>query len=223
MGANLPLWWLWWWPDSSREALPEPEELTLRDGSRAWIRPIRPSDRSLHAESYEELSSASKYRRFLSGVPHMTEEHLARLVDGVDGVDHVAYYLFVEGQQTPYPAATGRIIRDPEHPEVADLGVMVKDGFEGRGLATALVSALVERRPAGVTHLVTVIAADNSTAIQLVTRTGPHQITFLGGGICEVRVTLAGGSAEPDDIAHVPTEHPPAPWRRSLRLQDLDS
>lgn len=219
VARSLPLWWLWWWPESQREELPEPEELTLRDGTRAWIRPIRPDDRQLHAESYERLSEESKLRRFLSAVPHLTEAHLSRLVDDVDGVDHIAYYLFVEGQESHYPAAIGRIVRDPSHPEVADIGITVHEEFQGRGIATALNEVLIARRPQGVTHLVCAISSDNSIALKVMKRSGPHEIRLLGSGVYEVRISLE--DAVHADIAHVPTEDPPAQWRHDLRTRDL--
>lgn len=219
MGSSLPLWWLWWWPESQREALPAPEELTLRDGSTAWVRPIRSSDRQLHAESYERLSDESKFYRFLSAVPHMTESHLDRLVDDVDGVDHIAYYLFVDDQESHFPAGIGRIVRDPRHPEVADIGITVHDEFQGRGIATALNTLLIERRPVGVTHLVCVIGSDNAASMALIKQSPDHQITMLGNGIYEVRISLE--DAVHADIDHVPTENPPAQWRHKLRTRDL--
>lgn len=220
MGASLPLWWLWWWPDSRREDVARPEQLTLRDGTRAWVRPILASDRELHRESYENLSAHSKHQRFLSAVPSMTDPLLDQLVEGVDGVDHVAFYLFLEGQQTPYPAATGRIIRDPEHPEVADIGLMVRDEFQGRGIATALLQTLIAHRPAGVTHLLSLVSDSNDTSLHLMRRTGPHEITALGSGMLEVRVSL--GDDDLRGIDHVPAEDPPARWRRDLldRVRD---
>lgn len=215
----MPLWWLWWWPESRKEEVPAPEQLVLRDGTKAWIRPILKSDRQIHAEGYENLSAESKYSRFLSPVPHLTEKLLDRLVDEVDGVDHVAYYLFLDEQEGPLPVAIGRIVRDPESPAVADVAITVQDAYQGRGIATALLQALIAHRPQGVTGLLTVVAADNHASLAMLRRLGPNQVNLLSGGVVEVRVDL---DAQPSPaLAELPSVDPPAPWRRNLRTRDL--
>ncbi|MEA2283671.1 MAG: hypothetical protein QOK21_4278, partial [Solirubrobacteraceae bacterium] len=58
--------------------------LTLRDGSRIVIRPIEPDDRDDLREGFERLSPESRYRRFFSPVPRLSERHL----DYLTQVDH---------------------------------------------------------------------------------------------------------------------------------------
>ena len=70
-------------------------ELTLPDGRRAIAWSVMPEDRAAIREGYEALSPESRYHRFLSGVPHLTDQLLDHLVGEVDGVDHVALVLFV--------------------------------------------------------------------------------------------------------------------------------
>jgi hypothetical protein len=56
------------------------------------------------AQGYDRLSTESQFHRFLTGTPHLSEALLDRLVDGVDGVDHVALVLFLlddQGVGTP--------------------------------------------------------------------------------------------------------------------------
>ena len=160
-------WLLWWWPTSAHGDVPAPEEFRLRDGTRVWIRPILPSDRELHAVNYERLSADSKFHRFLTPMTHLSEEMLTRLVDDVDGVDHVAYYVFGDSDDpevSMLPIAIGRIKRDPERPDTADVAVTVMDPWHGRGVATALLPVLVARRPEGVTGIVTAVATDAPAA-----------------------------------------------------------
>ena len=215
--------WAWWWwapwaPSLRRHRPPAPERLPLADGSRAWIRPVLSSDRDLHAANYERLSDESKYQRFLSPVPHLTEEMLDQLVDDVDGVDHVAYYVFLAGESSAMPVAIGRIIRDPERPDAADVAVTVQDAWQGRGIATALLTVLVARRPEGVTHLLTVVHADNRASLAMLRRIGPAQLIHLGDGAIEVRVSLDG--APTDRFDDQPLLWPIPPWRLALRARD---
>ncbi len=193
-------WLLWWWPSGVRDSLPAPEELLLRDGTRVWIRPILPSDRELHAANYARLSPDSKYHRFLSPMATLSEEMLDRLVDDVDGVNHVAYYVFADDEdpvESAFPLAIGRIKRDPELPGAADVAVTVQDAWHGRGVASALLPVLVARRPEDVHRIVTVVAADNPASLAMLVRLGPSEVIPIGDGVLEVRVDIRGTARRP--------------------------
>lgn len=78
------------------------------------------SDRQQLARAYEQLSPDSRYHRFLTGVTHLSDAMLARLVDGVDGVDHVALVLFLLDEHgVGTPAGVCRLIRYPDERTVA--------------------------------------------------------------------------------------------------------
>lgn len=142
----------------------------------------------MHREGYERLSADSKFQRFVSPIPQLSESLLDQLVDSVDGVDHVAYYLFVEDWHD-LPVGIGRIVRYPDEPDLADIAVTVQDEWQGRGIATALVAFLVEHRPVGVTRLETVVADDNPASLALLRRIGPAEVTH-SQGVHEVRILL---------------------------------
>ncbi|MDO5499604.1 MAG: GNAT family N-acetyltransferase [Propionibacteriaceae bacterium] len=218
----LRRWLAWWWPpldeDQHGADLPGPEEITLRDGTAAWIRPLTPADRELHAAGYKTLSSESKFHRFLTPMPNLSPQLLDQLVDGVDGVDHIAYYVFVDGQESALPVAVGRIVRDPDHPDTADIAVTVQDACQGRGIATALLRILVARRPEGVVRLLTLVDEDNEASLAMLKNLGPHTMT-LRGGVYEVRVNLVGEDV--DQLAELPEQDPPADWRVKLRARDF--
>lgn len=234
--GTLRAWLLWWWPLSVRDSLPAPEELRLRDGTSVWIRPVLASDRGLHAANYDRLSPDSKYHRFLSPMTTLSEDMLDRLVDDVDGVDHVAYYMFADDpdpQVAVLPVAVGRIKRDPELPGAADVAVTVMDPWHGRGAATALLPVLVARRPEGVDRIVTVVAADNPASVAMLVRLGPHEVVPVGAGVVEVRVDLSGAARTPPSPTPTPARQRTAakvaaligtgvlaPWQVALRAQD---
>lgn len=164
--------------------------VTLRDGSRAWVRPLRPDDREELADEYEHLSPQSRRLRFMASVPRLTPAMLTRLVDEVDGVEHVALVLYVETPEGSVPAAIGRIVRYRDVPDAADIAVTVKDAWQGRGVATALLPLLIERRPPGVTHLLTEVAADNPPSLAMLRRIGELQVHSSGPGVLDVEVDL---------------------------------
>jgi ribosomal protein S18 acetylase RimI-like enzyme len=165
-------------------------EVTLRDGSRGFVWPLIHEDRRELASLYEGLDAASKYNRFLSAVPRLTDGMLTRLVDVVDGVDHVALVLTVFGEDwVGTPAGIARMIRYAEDGAAADVAVTVRQGYRGRGAASVLLRELVTQRPAGVERLVTHVAVDNAASLAMLRALGPTQV-IPGGGTFEVRVEL---------------------------------
>ncbi|MFP5252915.1 MAG: N-acetyltransferase family protein [Actinomycetes bacterium] len=175
-------------------------EVRLRDGTPALTWSVLPEDREAIREGYGRLSERSRYHRFLTGVPHLTEQLLDHLVDEVDGVDHVALVLFVlDDTHDGEPAGVARVIRYPGRPEVADVAVTVADEWQGRGVATALLQQLMRQRPRGVTRLETTLAADNPAALAMLRRLGDLTITDSGSGRLDVRVDLRDAPDEERD------------------------
>lgn len=165
-------------------------EVLLRDGTRGLTWTLLPEDRRALQETYQRLSERTRYQRFLTAFPHLTGSLLDRLVDAVDGVDHVALVLFVMDEHDGALAGVARVIRYPGAPEVADVAVTVLDEWQGRGVATALLAQLMRERPAGVTRLETTVAADNPAALAMLRRLGPTTVTDAGGSRLDVRVDL---------------------------------
>jgi GNAT superfamily N-acetyltransferase len=126
------------------------EQVTLRDGTDAFVVPLERTDRAQLAAEFETLSPESRRRRFLAPVRHLSDAMLEHLVDDVDGIDHVALVLCAETTPDVYdPVALARIVRYADVTDAADLAVTVKDEWQGRGVASALLDVLVRARPAG--------------------------------------------------------------------------
>ena len=156
-----------------------------------WV--LLPEDRRGLARGYSLLSPQSQYDRFLSGAPELTEKMLTRLVDGVDGVHHVALVLVSLDRDCDVPAiAVGRIIRYPDDPTTADVAVTVAEQFRGRGAASSLLEELVVRRPEGVQRIVTQVAARNAASLAMLERLGPTVVVPGDDDIVEVIVELPG-------------------------------
>jgi RimJ/RimL family protein N-acetyltransferase len=165
--------------------------MALRDGTPAFVWPVLPTDREGLAEGYRRLDAESRYHRFLSSVPQLTETMLDHLVDGVDGVDHVALVMIAfDDEWRSTPAGVARMIRYPEAPDTADVAVTVAPAFRGRGAATALLRELLLRRPKGVRLVVTEVATDNTASIRMLQRLGPTTLTSAGPGTFEATVQL---------------------------------
>ncbi len=189
-------------------------EVRLRDGSLAVTWSLLPSDREGLSAEYERLSPETQRHRFLAPVPHLTEAMLDRLVDEVDGVDHVALVLFVlDDEHVGSPAGVARMIRYPDAPDTADVAVTVADRFQGRGVASALLDELLRQRPRGVTRIETEVAADNPASLAMLRRLGPTTVERDGGNLLAVTVELPPAPEPPprdeDDPAAGPDDSPP--------------
>lgn len=166
-------------------------ETVLRDGTHATVMPARIEDRELLREGYEHLSSESQFHRFLTPVPHLTDEMMHRLVDGIDWIDHVALVLAVQPEGQPeQKVAVARIIRYPNHPTDADVAVTVMDEWQGRGIAGVLLADLMRLRPPGLLRLVTEVADDNPAALAMLSRLGDLTATSTERGSYRVEVSL---------------------------------
>lgn len=150
------------------DASPPPargEAVTLPDGARIRIRPIEPGDRPRLGTLYEDLSSVSRYRRFLSPIGHLTVRQLDFLTD-VDHETHEA--LIAVDATTGEGVGVGRYVRDPDDAGQAEVVVVVADPWQDRGAGTALVERLTARaRAAGVDRFTARMLIGNQAGRQL--------------------------------------------------------
>lgn len=185
-----------------------PTEVALRDGTRAIVWSLLPGDRERLRELYEQLSPESQFHRFLTPVPHLTESMLDHLVDEVDGVDHVARVIFVlDVDKVGTPAGIARMIRYSDDPTAADVAVTVRDEYQGRGVASALLQEIMRKRPAGVARILTEVATDNAPSLAMLRRLGPTAIEPGGSNRLRVTVELPhvpGWSEQSDQLPVVP-------------------
>ena len=196
------------------------EQVTLRDGTDAYVLPLLRTDKATLAAEFETLAPESRRRRFLAPVMHLSDAMLEHLVDDVDGIDHVALVLCAETSPDVYdPVALARMVRYTDAPDAADLAVTVKDEWQGRGVATALLEVMMRRRPVGVDRIVTEVFNDNRASLLMLHRLGDVTAENVGQGVSHVVVRLEplGPTAQPHD-AHVPVLAPPGVGERQTRL-----
>lgn len=168
----------------------------LRDGTEAVVVPLLPANREALQHEYEQLSPETRFGRFLSSVPELSDRMLDRLVGDVDGVDHVALVLLILTEDgTELPLGLARIVRYPDDPTAADVAVTVVDEWQRRGVATALLEVLMRQRPPGVERIVTVINASNAASLAMLRRLGEVEVSQPESGTRRVVVELARAAA----------------------------
>ncbi|MEI2669932.1 MAG: GNAT family N-acetyltransferase [Marmoricola sp.] len=201
------------------------DTLTLKDGTPGWVWPLLPTHRESLVKAFEDLSPESRRLRFLTPVERLSDSMLHQLVDEVDGVDHIALVVFVETETEALPIAIGRIVRYPDIHDAADIAVTVRDDWQGRGVATALLSLLVARRPVDVTRIITEVAMDNPASLAMLRHLGPMRLHDTGMGIFDVEINLeaTAPSVMPEQPVTGERLHPvlERPGREILRNRDL--
>jgi len=161
----------------------------LGDGTAVAIRPVRPSDGDLLAAGFDRLSARSRYRRFLSPVPRLSDSMLAFLTS-VDASDHHAWGAMIDEPAGEVGAGVVRWIRTKADPAVADLAVTVIDDYQGRGLGGLLLDAAVlDADAAGVDRFEGIVLGDNVSSRRMLARGGA---TFRaeGGGVLAFTLPL---------------------------------
>jgi len=135
-------------------------DVLLRDGRTAHIRPVEPDDKELLVEFYARVSDESKYYRFFSPMPVLSEKDVHRFTE-VDYVDRVAFVLTLRGRMI----AIGRY--DVVKPGRAEVAFLVEDAYQGRGIGQVLLEHLAQAaRERGISKFVAEVLPDNSRMIQ---------------------------------------------------------
>jgi GNAT superfamily N-acetyltransferase len=142
------------------------ERLTLADGNRLLIRPIRSTDQQKLAETFRRLSPESRYRRCFSLKKELTPAELHFFTD-LDGINHFALAAVLLDDSDSEQEGIGgvRFIRLPEGADSAEVAFLVSDSWQrkgiGRLLLQRLIAAAAER---GINKLRCYLLAENSQA-----------------------------------------------------------
>jgi RimJ/RimL family protein N-acetyltransferase len=203
---------------AERSRRPAADPLVLADGRRLKIRPIERQDRDRLRRLFMRLTPESRYRRYLSPKPALTERELDYLLD-VDHVHHEALAAVDESDGSLVAAA--RYVQLPHQPEAAEVALEVADDLHRQSIGTALAIQTLERaRANGFTRVTATTLHHNAPARALLRglhfrprSSRGHEIEF---GL-ELKPDLAtpGSTSRRGDPVHPqqPTtrEEPPCP------------
>ncbi|MDO4760444.1 MAG: GNAT family N-acetyltransferase [Corynebacterium sp.] len=145
-------------------------DVILNDGGIATLRPARQSDREAIIEFYSRVSPKSKYLRFFSTHPTLSDDDLRQWLD-IDYFDTVTLVL-VERERI---VATARyqIVEQFLPARVADVSFLVQDDHHGRGAGNILLEHLAQiGRECLVERFFAEVLVENRSMIQVFIRAG---------------------------------------------------
>jgi acetyltransferase len=119
-----------------------------KDGRTVNIRPIKPEDADIEAEFVRQLSSETKYLRFMNTIRELSQSQLIRLTQ-IDYDREMAFIATVsdpdrdEGAGGETEIGVCRYATNPDG-ESCEFAIVVADNWQGSGLARRLMGVLIE-------------------------------------------------------------------------------
>lgn len=143
--------------------------VTLPDGSRVWIRPIRSADAPRLVDFYSRLSRLTAYQRFFTVMKRLPPDW-AQLLATVDYRRRLALIAEADVEGCRELIAVGRY--EPcEEPGTVEVAFVVHDGWQGRGLGTILLHDIMRAaQTRGIDRFRAYVLADNQRMLDLLNR-----------------------------------------------------
>ena len=149
------------------------------------IRPLRNGDTETVQAVFDALGDDSRRLRFGSAKPVLGPKELADL-SRADGLHHA-----LVGYMAGTPVGIARLVRDASSRHIAEVAYAVADEWQGRGVGTALMRALVaDAAAAGITHVHADIRMENRASLSLLRKaTTIVSRRVVGGDLAVVALT----------------------------------
>lgn len=179
-----------------------PIPVQMRNGDWFYLRPVLPGDVERTMNGPVEFSSETLYRRFQS-VRKPTKALLEYLFE-VDYADHFVWVM-TEGALGPV-VADARVVREGHDATTAEVAFTVGDDYQGRGIGTFLMDALVVSADyLGIQRFTARVLSDNYAMRRILDRLGAVWVREdLGVVLTDVAVpTVDTISLEPELAAKI--------------------
>ena len=160
-------------------------EIALWDGTRLRLRPIRPDDAPRLVEHYARLSAHSAYQRFFAAMRRLPPDW-ARFLAEVDYRRRLALVVERGPREAPELIAVARY-ESTDRPDTAEVAFVVLDGWQGKGIGTALLGDLLAAAEArGVQRFRAWVLADNPRMLDLLDRFTDVKQRKIESGVVEL-------------------------------------
>ena len=163
--------------------------VVLSDGTRLALRALRPDDRERYVRALRGLSAETLFRRFGGPKHRLSDSEVDRFLDvghegreAVVATDSPGHEIIAVARVAPWPNEEG----------TGDVGIVVADAWQRRGLGTILMaSLLIAAAQHGYVRLRATSLVENRPAASLLRRHG-FRCLSTSYGVSEWLVDLSG-------------------------------
>jgi len=163
--------------------------IALRDGTPAFVRPIRADDEPLMREMFYEFSEQTVYLRYHASIKAMPHNKL-QVFCNVDYDTEMALIVLVGSPGNEQVVGVGRYMTDAAK-ESAEVAFTVADQYQRKGVGTYLFERLVEiARSKGIRAFHAYVLVENAGMLKIFHRSGLNIETAKEGDVVRVSMTL---------------------------------
>ncbi|MFP3872636.1 MAG: GNAT family N-acetyltransferase [Candidatus Natronoplasma sp.] len=150
----------------------EYEEYRGIEGKEYLFRPMRPTDDELLKDLFYSLSDESRYKRFMSARKDMPHERRQEFVQ-VNYNKEMAIVVIDPEIEGPHRMVGEADYRIKEGQNVAEVSIMIRDEYQGRGIGTALLEYLTMiAQDQGLYGFTAEVLADNRKMLRVFEKMG---------------------------------------------------
>ena len=164
---------------------------SLRDGLTVFIRPAQPGDERMVRTFLYGLSERSAYHRFHNDVRRMDESAVRQFVyvDYRDTMSLIA--VLGDSRESVRMLAMGQYLRCSQH-DAAEFAFVTADEYQGRGLATWMLRALIDHaRANGYRRFVGDVLIGNPSMLRVLEKAGVPMKRSFEDGVHLIELQLA--------------------------------
>jgi GNAT superfamily N-acetyltransferase len=170
-----------------------PDELshavTTTDGTRVFVRAIRPEDADRLMAFHDRLGEHTIYQRFFTVMKHLPPDW-ARILANVDYVTRLAIVAEAETPRGPELAAVARY-EPTARSDTVEVAFVVQDGWQNKGLGTLMFHDLLRAAQArGFRRFSAYVLATNRRMLDLINRFSHVVERTIDQGVVEATFTV---------------------------------
>lgn len=150
------------------------ESAFLKNGIKVRVRAIRPSDKAMIVEAFQNLEPESIYTRFFHAKKMLTDEDLRKITE-VDFDTEVALVVTIgaEGDETIIGAGRFASYTTGDGRRTAEVAFTVEEDYQGQGIAGMLLKRLTSiAREKGVVQFEAEVLSQNRAMLAVFAHSG---------------------------------------------------